>query len=409
VRILFISHYFPPEVNAPASRTHEHCRRWVADGHEVTVLTGVPNHPAGILFAGYRNAWLQEEEIDGIRVIRTWEYLAANAGFLPRILNYVLFGLTAILASRRVREPDVIVSTSPQFFCGLAGAVIARLKKRPFVLEVRDLWPESIVELGQLRRGVILRVLEMLENWLYRSASGIVVNTRAFIGHITERGYPRDRIRLIYNGIDPEKFRPKPPSKALKSRFDLEGKISVAYLGTLGLAHGLETLIEVATRLRAEPEFVFLLIGDGAERAKLEAMTRERELENVEFLGLQPREEMPEWIATMDILLVSLRDLAVFRTVIPSKIFEFLAQERPVIVAARGEIREMVEKTESAWAIDPEDPEALIEAIREIASRPDEAKRRAAAGRRWVERDFVRDELARRMLVFLQENVETEG
>ena len=183
----------------------------------------------------------------------------------------------------------------------------------------------------------------------------------------------------------------------------------MAYLGTLGLAHGLETLIEVATRLRAEPEFVFLLIGDGAERAKLEAMTRERELENVEFLGLQPREEMPEWIATMDILLVSLRDLAVFRTVIPSKIFEFLAQERPVIVAARGEIREMVEKTESAWAIDPEDPEALIEAIREIASRPDEAKRRAAAGRRWVERDFVRDELARRMLVFLQENVETEG
>ena len=172
----------------------------------MTVITGVPNHPAGAVFEGFRNAWIQEEEVDGIRVIRTWMFLAANAGFAKRILNYVLFGVTALIASGRVSKPDLVVATTPQFFCGLSGALIARLKRRPFVLEVRDLWPKSIVELGQLKPGLILRTLEGLENWLYSSATGIVVNTRAFIEHITARGYPREKIELVYNGIDHRQF-----------------------------------------------------------------------------------------------------------------------------------------------------------------------------------------------------------
>ena len=181
MRILFLTHYFPPEVNAPANRTYEHARRWAADGHEVTVITGVPNHPKGELFEGYRNRWLQREEMDGIRVIRTWMYLASNQGFLHRTLNYVLFAVTAVLASFRADRPDVVVATSPQIFCGLAGAVISYLKWRPFVLEVRDLWPDSIVALGQLSNRHVIRGLEAIESALYRSAAGIVVNTRSFI------------------------------------------------------------------------------------------------------------------------------------------------------------------------------------------------------------------------------------
>jgi glycosyltransferase involved in cell wall biosynthesis len=403
VRILFLSHYFPPEVNAPASRTHEHARCWVADGHEVTIVTGVPNHPRGVLFPGYQNRWVQEERMDGIRVIRTWMYLTPNRGFVRRVANYVLFMFTAVLASLRAERPDVVVATTPQFFCGLAGWIVSRLRRRPFVLEVRDLWPESIVQLGQLREPRLIRALEALEGALYRAAAGVVVNTRAFIEHVAARGVPRERIELVYNGIDPELFQPRPPDPDWLRRHGLEGRFVVSYLGTLGLAHGLGTLLDAAERLRDRPQVRLLLIGDGAEREWIEAELGRRRLDNVRLLGLRPRAEIPHWIAASDLLLVLLRDLPVFRTVIPSKIFEFLGQERPVLLAApRGEIRTLLEEAKAGYAIDAERPEALAGAIREIMDDPEDAAARARNGRDWVLAHFVRDVQARRMLAFLE-------
>jgi colanic acid biosynthesis glycosyl transferase WcaI len=407
VRILFLSHYFPPEVNAPAVRTHEHARRWVADGHQVTVITGVPNHPKGELHPGYENRWFQEEEIDGIRVIRTWMYLTPNAGFVRRIANYVLFMLTAIVASRRAERPDVVVATSPQFFCGLAGMLVGRLKRRPFILEIRDLWPDSIVQLGQLQQGWIVRSLEWLETRLYRSARGIVVNTRAFIDHIADRGVPRDRIALVYNGIDPELFKPRPSDEALRERHGLTGKFVVTYMGTMGLAHGLMSVIDTAEKLSDEPDFEMLLIGDGAERDRLENEIDLRGLENVTMLGLQPRDRVPDWIASSDVLLVMLRDLPVFETVIPSKMFEFLAQQGCVVMAAprRGECRQLLEDAKAGFAIDAEDAEALAATLRWVRDHPDEARERGEAGRTWVLRDFIRDEQARRMMTFIEKAI----
>lgn len=402
MKILFVSHYFPPEVNAPANRTHEHCRRWVLDGHEVTVITGVPNHPRGKIFEGYHNRWIQEETVDGIRVIRTWMYLTPNAGFLRRVANYLLFALTAILASPRASRPDVVVATSPQFFVGVAGAIIARLKRRPFVLEVRDLWPKSIVELGQLHPGPILSVLEALERWVYRSAAGIVVNTRTFHDHITARGVAGDSIEVVYNGIDPAMFKPRPQNFELLARHGLADRFTVAYVGTLGLAHGLTLLIDVAERLAGRSEIQFVLIGDGADREKLEAEVARRGLRNFHMLGLQPRDAMPDWIASIDVLLVMLRDLPVFETVIPSKIFEFLAQERPVILAAKGEIRRMMAEADGALIIDPEVADQLVAAIEEVIAKPGAARLRAEAGRRFVEAGFLRDDLARKMSAFLE-------
>ncbi len=402
MKILFVSHYFPPEVNAPANRTHEHCRRWVQDGHEVTLITGVPNHPRGRIFPGYSNRWIQEETIDGIRVIRTWMYLTPNSGFLRRVANYLLFAVTAVLASPRAERPDVVVATSPQFFVGVAGAIIARLKRRPFVLEIRDLWPKSIVELGQLRPGPILSALEALERWLYRSADGVVVNTRTFHDHITARGVASTSIELVYNGIDPALFKPRPKNQDLLAKHGLENRFTIAYVGTLGLAHGLTLLVDVAERLATRPEIQFVLIGDGADREKLEADVARRGLENVHMLGLQPRDAMPDWIASIDVLLVMLRDLPVFETVIPSKIFEFLAQERPVILSAKGEIRRMMEEAGGALVIDPEVADQLVAAIEEVIANPEAAGRRAAAGRRWVEAGFLRDDLARKMSAFLE-------
>ncbi len=406
MKILFITHYFPPEVNAPANRTHEHCRRWVKDGHEVTIITGVPNHPRGQVFEGYENRWLQEETIDGIRVIRTWMYVTANAGFSKRIVNYLLFALTAVLASFRVRKPDLVIATSPQFFVGVAGAVISKLKRRPFVLEIRDLWPKSVVELGQLGEGPILSALESLEKWLYRSAAGVVVNTRTFRDHISERGVDRDDIELIYNGIDPALFQPRPKNEALLAQHGLANRFTVAYVGTLGLAHGLSLLIDVAERLKGHANLRFVLIGDGADRAMLEAEIERRGLDNVVMLGLQPRSAMPDWIASIDLLLVMLRDLPVFETVIPSKIFEFLALERPVVVAAKGEIRRMMEEAEGAIVIDPENEDQMVTAIESVMDDPEPAARRGESGRRWVEAGYIRDDLARRMAAFLERVLE---
>ena len=402
MKILFVSHYFPPEVNAPASRTHAHARRWVADGHQVTVITCVPNHPRGEIFPGYRNRWVQEERVDGIRVIRPWTYVTPNEGFLKRMLNYLLFAFASVLASVRADRPDVVVATSPQFFVGIAGVMIAWLHRRPFVLEVRDLWPDSIVQLGQLRNARIVSALEAVERWLYRRAAGIVVNTRAFIDHIVARGIPRDRIELVYNGIDAELFSPRPRDEALLRRHGLEQRFLVAYVGTLGLAHGLVTVLDAAERLREEPDLAVLFIGDGADRARLEQEVARRELANVHFLGLLPRAEIPAWLASIDCLLVMLRDLPVFETVIPSKVFEFCAQERPIVVAARGEIRRLVEEAKAGLAIDPEDPAQLAAAILEVRRRPEEAAERARAGREWVERDFQRDSQAHRMAAFLE-------
>ena len=402
MKILFVSHYFPPEVNAPASRTHEHARRWVADGHEVTVITCVPNHPRGEIFPGYRNRLVQEERVDGIRVIRPWTYVTPNEGFLKRMLNYLLFAFASVLASLRADRPDVVVATSPQFFVGIAGVMIARLRRRPFVLEVRDLWPDSIVQLGQLRNARVVRALEAVESWLYRCAAGIVVNTQAFIDHIAGRGIPRDRIELVYNGIDPVLFSPRPRDDALLRRHGLEGRFVVAYVGTLGLAHGLGTVLDAAELLRGEPDLAFLFIGDGADRARLEQQVARRGLTNVRFLGLLPRAEIPAWLASIDCLLVMLRDLPVFETVIPSKVFEFCAQQRPVVVAARGEIRRLVEEAKAGLAIDPEDAAQLTAAIQQVRRHPEEAAGRARAGREWVEQGFQRDHQARRMLAFLE-------
>ena len=403
MRILFISHYFPPEVNAPASRTHEHCREWVRQGHEVTVVTGVPNHPRGVLFEGFENRWIQEEVVDGIRVIRTWMFLSPNEGFGGRIANYVLFAVTAVLASFRAERPDVVIATSPQFFAGLAGMVVSRLRRAPFVLEVRDLWPESIVQLGQMKPGLLLRALEWLETRLYRSAAGIVVNTGTFVDHIARRGVPREKMELVYNGIDPALFRPQPKDDALLRKYGLEDRYLVAYIGTLGLAHGVTTLVDAAERLREEPGIHFVVIGDGAARADLEATVAARRLENFTVLGLRPRSEIPAWIASIDLQVVLLRDLEIFTSVIPSKIFEFCAQERPVIVSTpRGEIRRLIEAADAARSIDAEQPEALAEAILACRRAPDETAAMAARGRAWVEAGFVRDDLARRMLSFVE-------
>ncbi len=402
MRILFLTHYFPPEVNAPASRTFEHCREWVAAGHEVHVLTCVPNHPAGRIYPGYHNRWLQHEEHDGIHVHRMLTFIAPNTGFVRRSVNYSLYLLMAVLVARFLPRVDVVVSTSPQFFCGLAGYLVAGLKRLPWVLEIRDLWPESIVTVGAMQKeSAAIRGLRWLESFAYRKADAIVSVTESFVPHIEARG-GAGKVTVITNGVDLEFFTPSEDTASLAREFGVAGKFVAAYVGTHGLAHGLDTILLAADRLRDEPDIAFLLAGDGAERENLLRKRDAMRLGNVFILGQQPKERMPGIWALTDVSLVLLRKRAAFESVIPSKIFEAMGMARPIILGVRGESQRIVERAGAGICIEPESDLQLADAVRQLARDQAHARALGMAGRRYVEENYDRRRLATRFEQLLE-------
>jgi len=403
VRILFLTDNFPPETNAPATRTHEHTKRWAAAGHEVTVITGVPNFPSGKIHTGYRNKPWQQETMDGVRVIRVWTYVTANEGFLKRTLDYVSFMITGGLAGLFVPRPDVIVATSPQFFNALGGCLLSLVRRRPFVFELRDLWPDSISAVGAMQEGAALRFLRKVEYWLYRRAARIVSVTHSFKEILTRNGIPATKIAVVPNGVDPQAFTPGPKPAELERQLGLEGRFVAAYVGTIGMAHGLGTILDAAEQLKAREDIAFVLVGTGAEHAKLEAEARARGLVNVRFVGAVSKQVVKDYWLLCDIALVLLRDLPLFRHVIPSKIFEAWGSGRPVILGVRGESAGIVEEAGGGVVIPPEDAGALAEAIGRLAERPETAAELGQAGRAHVEREYDREDLAARMLAVLEE------
>lgn len=371
MRILFLTDNFPPEGNAPATRTYEHAVRWVRAGHEVTVITCAPNFPEGKLFAGYRNAWRSVETLDGIRVVRVKTYITANEGFLKRTLDYLSFMAAGTLAGLFERRPDVVVATSPQFFCALGGWALARLKRRPFVFELRDLWPASITAVGAMQRSAAIRALEKLEMFLYRSSDAIVPVTQSFREELIQRGVDAGKIHVVLNGVDLQRYRPAPRDPVLARRYDLDGRFVVGYLGTHGMAHGLEKVIEAAERLREDPRIVFFFAGSGAQRAQVERLAAERALPNVRMIPRQPKEMMPKLWGLCDLSLIPLRDTPVFASVIPSKLFEGMGMGIPALMSLpRGEAVRIVESTGSGVCVPPEDAAAMAGAIAALAGDP---------------------------------------
>jgi glycosyltransferase involved in cell wall biosynthesis len=406
MKIMFLSHYYPPEVNAPASRTSEHCRAWAKLGHDVTVVTCAPNHPGGTVYPGFQNRLFQTEISDGVRVIRLWTFMAANEGFLLRTLNYISFLVAVVCALPRLPKPDVVVSTSPQFFCGLAGLAVRTFKRVPWVLEVRDLWPESIITVGAMNKGVVTRALEAVERFGYRKADFIVAVTDSFVPHIVERGGTPSRIAIVKNGVDLALFQQDAAGAArIRSELKLEGKFIAAYVGTHGMAHGLSTILDAADRLRTNARIMFLLVGDGAERANLERQRQERQLENVIILGQRAKSDMPAiWTAT-DASLILLRRNDLFRKVLPSKMFEAMAMRRPIILGVEGESHELLAAAEAGIAIPPQDAAALGDAVLKLANDSDLAAKLGANGDTFVRANFDRAVLAQRYLKILDATI----
>ncbi|MCW0220233.1 MAG: glycosyltransferase family 4 protein [Prosthecobacter sp.] len=405
MKILFLSHYFPPEVNAPASRTFEHCRQWTQDGHEVTVVTCAPNHPSGKVFEGYRNAPFQRETRNGIAIARVWSFVTPNEGFLKRTLNYISFMISSLLVLPALGKADVVITTSPQFFNGLAGIVASRIKRCPWVLEVRDLWPESIIAVGAIKNPFVIRCLQRLERLAYDRADAVVVVTDAFKRYMVSMGVPEEKIAVVKNGVDLSFFVKSKNAFAYKASLGLEGKFVAAYFGTHGMAHHLETILEAAEFLREYSDIAILMVGDGAERMRLLKIREEMRLSNVIMLQQQPKERMPHLWGSCDASLVLLRKSELFKTVIPSKIFESMGMECPIVLGVEGESAEIVNDAQAGICIPPEDARELASAILKLRNDRELGRMLGKNGRRYVANNFDRTVLARKMLERLSATV----
>tara|TARA_Y100000588_G_scaffold383794_1_gene473851 strand:- start:1139 stop:2380 length:1242 start_codon:yes stop_codon:yes gene_type:complete len=369
MHILFLSDNFPPEVNAPASRTYEHCREWVAAGHSVTVLTCAPNFPTGKVFKGFGNRLWQTEEVSGIRVVRVWTYIAANEGFFFRTLDYLSFMTSAILLAPLVRKADVVIGTSPQFFTACAAYVASRCRGIPFIFELRDLWPESIRAVGAMRKSRTLDLLEQLELFLYRRAAKIVSVTRAFKQNLIERGIHHNKISVVTNGVDLSRFRPRKKDLDLERKLGLKGRFVAGYVGTHGMAHALETIVEAAHILQEKGEgkdFHFLLLGGGARKKYLQELAADLGLKNLTFIDTVSKERVTTYWSLLDVSIIHLKNVETFRTVIPSKLFECMGMGIPLLHGVKGESAEIVENKQLGLLFEPENPDSLCHGLRTL-------------------------------------------
>ncbi len=402
MRILWVTQWFPPDLGALPARLTEMARVWTEAGHEVTVVTAFPHHPLGVIPDAYRGKWVTEERHEGLRVIRCRLWALPNRRFWQRALCQISFAVTSVLlALGRPERPDVVIVSSPPFFTLPAGLLFARRHRARFVVEVRDLWPEVLLATGALSHGVLYRWLEKAEMALYRAADRVVVVTRSFERDLVRRGMSKETLAVVPNGADLDFYGPRQPSPELRRRLGGDGKFLVTYVGTHGLATGLEQILDAAQELQEDPGFAVAFVGEGAQRDALMRETRRRGLRNVVFHPALPKEAMPELYATSDGCLVCLRPLPLFEKFIPSKIFEILACGRPLVAALAGEAADIV-RAAGGRVTPPGDGGAMARALRDIRRSPEARREMEQSAREYVGAHFDRRELALRYLAILK-------
>ncbi len=396
-------------MGAPAARAAELSRHWARMGHEVTVLTGFPNHPTGIVPEEWRPRLRRlhyTETVDGVRVVRTWLWPLPNRKAHERVRNYVSFCVSAALSGLPLPKPDFVIATSPQLLCALAGWWIAFWKRVPFIFEVRDLWPESLAAVGAGGEGTLLhRTLGAIAGFLYRRAERIIVVSPAFKDHLMRYwNVPADKISIVENGVETDLFRLDPEAAAeVRKQMKLEDRFLICYIGTMGNAHGLETLIAAAEELQmALPSAMFLLIGEGAEKERIVELAAARGLNNIRFLGQQPRQWIPAYVSAADLCLAMLKKTELFKTVIPTKLLEYMACQRPVIVAVDGQARRIVEEAGGGVFVEPENSKALVKAILGSAENPEQGRQMGVRGRQYIVSKFSREKTARDYVAVLE-------
>ena len=413
MKILYVSQYFPPEMGAPAARAAELAQHWAQAGHEVSMLTGFPNHPTGVVPEEWRSRLRRmtyHETIHGVDVHRTWLWPLPNRKAHERIRNYASFFFSAALRGLTLPRPDVIIATSPQLLVALAGWWLAFARNIPFIFEVRDLWPESLAAVGIGNEDSLLHhALAKIAGFLYDRADRIVVVTPAFREHLVEHWrVPKEKIAIIENGVETDLFAPQPEAsnQALRRQLNAEGKFVVSYIGTIGNAHGLETLLDSADQLgRQYPQVLFLLVGEGAEKTRIRSLAQSCGLTNILFLDQQPREKIPAFISASDACLVLLKKTDVFKTVIPTKMIEFMSCARPVILGVEGQARQILEEAGAGLAIEPENAQALTQAITQLFQKPELGREFGKKGREYILQNLSRRRTAEDYIQIIEQLV----
>jgi colanic acid biosynthesis glycosyl transferase WcaI len=423
VKILYVSQYFPPEMGAPAARAGELAQHWSALGHKVTVLTGFPNHPTGVVPSEYRaklRRLVARELVGSVDVLRTWLLPLPNRKAHERILNYSSFFVSSAIAGLSIPRPDVVIATSPQLLVALSGYWLAHVKRVPFVFEVRDLWPESLIAVNQANeKSALHRSLAGIAAFLYRRSDHIVVVTPAFKDHLISKWcVPPQKVSVVTNGVETEMFSPSISTAAADEQLrtaniETRGRFVISYIGTMGMAHGLKTVLAAARNLQHTlPEALFLLIGEGAEKANIQSLAERWNLRNVHLLDQQPRERIPSFIRKSDAALVLLKKSELFKTVIPSKILEFMACACPIILGVDGQARSIVEAAHAGIFIEPENHASLAAAIVQLAKHPILREELGQRGREHIVRHFARGQTAKSYVSILEsllEKVTSEG
>jgi colanic acid biosynthesis glycosyl transferase WcaI len=409
VRVLFLTVYFPPETGAPQARTYETARRFVEWGHEVTVLTAFPNHPAGVISPEFRGRLYAREEMDGMEVRRTWVYAAPNRGLWRWAAKHLSFAATAAVAAPFAGRFDVVVVNSSALFLGLTAFSIGLLRRVPWVLTVTDLWPATAVAQGQVSKGPLVRLTQGLANFVYARADAIVGVTRGICEALVEGGVPESKVTYIPNGTDTELFTPDADGAPVRRALGLDDRFVAMYAGTHGPAQGLDVVLDAAKLLGDEPDVRFVLVGSGVEKPRLMERARAEGIENVVFAEPVTRAEVPAMLNAGDVVLVTLTKQPLFEGALPSKTSEALACGRPVVMTVAGEAAELLEGAGAGIAVEPEEPEALAEAILRLKRDPALAQEMGRNGRAFAVDQLERTKLARRLEEVLFELLGEEG
>ena len=391
MNLTWYSHYFSPEIGAPSARIYELSQSWLDMGNDVQVVTCFPNHPIGKIYPNYIRCKYMSEVLNGIKVHRNWSYITPNKGFIKKLIGHMSFlPLSLLLSNPHIARPDVVIGSSPTFFAAMAAAATGIKRNIPFIVEVRDLWPAIFVELGVLKNPFIIRMLEYLELTLYKLAVRVVTVTDSFRQNLISRGVPPSKVVTIPNGADISHWQPIKPDAGLKRKLELEYKFVVLYIGAHGISHALGRILDSAERLKPFSDIHFLFVGEGAEKSQLIRQAQRKGLENVTFLDPVDKEGVKAFYSIADVCLVPLRNIGLFDSFIPSKMFEMMAMGRPVLASLSGESADIIKRSGGGIIVEPENSEALAQAVLHLFQHPEKGKTMGNNGRKFVRNNYSR-------------------
>ena len=393
MNILLLHQAFATPKQGGGTRHYELAQHLIARGGAFTVVTSDIGYLTGARI-GEQKGLVTTEEVDGVRILRAYTYPALHRSFVWRIVAFLSFMGTSVIAGLRAGPVDLVMGTTPPIFQAVSAWLVAALRRRPFLLEVRDLWPEFAIDMGVLKNPTLIRMSRWLERFLYASADHILVNSPAYRDYLLGKGIAARKVTLIPNGVTPEMFFPERRGEVYRSRWGVEGKFVAMYAGALGLANDIPTILAAADLLRDNPAIQFVLVGDGKERPALETEVQQRGLTNVTFAGSQPKSAMADVLAAADVCIATLQNIPMFTTTYPNKVFDYMAAGRPTMLAIDGVIRQVVETAGGGVFVPPGDAPALALAVLAISTNPAVATQMGGDARTYVATHFNRADQA---------------